>query len=380
METTYLRYNSDNTHFSRKEPGQQRFAKSGFYHRQEAAGTWGSAGVRVKTPVKHILAGGYTVQNGKNTFYYKIPKKLRYKPNIGRTPVSGNIMRVVGREMPTEPDVFDRDVPGGDNPHLRKAEWYAEHLNPPPPNNAKPPTVTDTKDENMAAVESVSDMRTDIPYYPQIVNNYNNYDQSTIQHLYQNDNRTFENRITNNNDNRIDNRITNTDNRVLQYDNRVNQFDNRVNQFDNRISHNVQSNLYMVNNDNSQNNSLTSINNSTAVAINNILENQLPSSMVTTRPGYVVGPLQVNEQRLSNNNSQVFKSVIRREKRLLENPLDSSKSTQQVEFPARKLITLSRNEKVKEYRRSKRLKASAEKKNENQLAIVDPKKKKQKRG
>ena len=67
------------THIFRKAPGSERYKKMGFHNRFQASGTWGEYKRSVKTAMKHIKSGGYTIDQGHNTYYYKIPK-----PNLIR--------------------------------------------------------------------------------------------------------------------------------------------------------------------------------------------------------------------------------------------------------------------------------------------------------
>ncbi len=72
--------------------------------------------------MKHIKSGGYTVQNGKSTFYYKLPKPTLAPHLIGKLPRGGSVPRVVGTEL-----AQDDGPPHGDM--ARNVENYAGYAN-----------------------------------------------------------------------------------------------------------------------------------------------------------------------------------------------------------------------------------------------------------
>lgn len=107
--TTFIKFDPRQTHEFTYEPGSKRWAKHYNYKYYDAKGTWGEIGKRASTNRKHLSSGGYTVDYGKNTFYYKIPKKSITQRQAGQLPRGGNVMRVVGTDFSEDPIAYEGD-------------------------------------------------------------------------------------------------------------------------------------------------------------------------------------------------------------------------------------------------------------------------------
>ena len=105
MQVDFERYAPINTPFEdRKVPGSLQFKRQGRYTLNDGGGTYGMSNIRFQKQMKHISSGGYTVQRGPSTQYFKVPRgqSVRALRIAQQIPRSGSIMRVVGTENAEE--------------------------------------------------------------------------------------------------------------------------------------------------------------------------------------------------------------------------------------------------------------------------------------
>jgi hypothetical protein len=132
-------------------PGSRGVSTKNLYRANvyQNKGTHGIATVSLQRHVKERNINGYVMERGKNTYAYKLPKgfSTRELAEIGRTPRSGSIMRVVQQineaEQPLDYNSMNQQQPQGDQPPPPNQDFAARRASSIKPMDVDLPSPMD---------------------------------------------------------------------------------------------------------------------------------------------------------------------------------------------------------------------------------------------